>query len=697
MRRIKPIPGAQPLFAPPAIWTPPDLSSLPSWKNCRRASLDTEFEDRDLRRLGIGSRRGAKICGFSFMLEGHKPFYVPIRHPQNNVDPVQALSYLRDNLSSFEGELLTANGNVDLDLLHYEDIRPDYDKVTVQDVQIRAPLINELEFQYNLEAIAGRYGFHGKDETELKNAAQSYGFDVKSAGWKAAISRLPSQYVGPYAERDAELLFPIYYKQQEEIDKLGIQEYVDIEAKLLPVCLKMRQRGVRIDFNHLEYIERWSADEERQAIAKIKHITGWDIGFNNIMAASRIVPALSFIGIIPPLTSDNKPSIKAEWLSSIKDPNTGKIHPVAEQILYARKVNKIRTTFCDSVRRYQTNGRVHTTFVQVVGVSENNEKSGAAWGRLSSRNPNMQQQPSKGKIAALWRRIYLPDEGMHWCSSDLSAQEPRWAVGLAERLGLKGAKELGDQYRSNPRIDPHQATADICGIERTPAKVVLLARLYGEGDSKLCHHQLNLPTRWLVRSDEGRKYFTDRKEALEYRSQLQGRCSIREVAGEEAQEIIDKFNAGAPFYGELARKAIEKADATGFIRILGGRKLNFPMKKDGTFDHTYKALNRAIQGNSAVQVKLAIIAVEKEFPGFIQLTIHDEICGSVPDKQTAKAIGHLMENNTKISVPFRSDVDFGPNFGQLQTLCLEKSCLNFADSDNKQDKHTCKDHFMADL
>jgi DNA polymerase I-like protein with 3'-5' exonuclease and polymerase domains len=686
LKRIKPIPGSIPLFAPSSEWKPPNLSELPSWKNCRRASLDTEFSDPSLRKLGIGARRNAKICGFSFMLEGGKSFYVPIRHPNGNTDPVQALNYLRDSLSSFEGELLTANGNVDLDLLHYEDIRPDYDKVTVQDVQIRAPLINELEFQYNLEAIAGRYGFKGKDESELKNAAQSYGFDIKTAGWKAAIAQLPACYVGPYAERDAELLFPIYHKQQEEIDKLCIQEYVDIEAKLLPICLKMRQRGVRIDFNHLEYIEHWCAEEEKNAIAYVKDKTGWDIGFNNVMAASRLVPALSFIGITPPLTADGKPSIKADWLASFGD------NPITKNIAYARKVNKIRTTFCDSVRRYQTNGRIHTTFVQVVGVSENNEKSGAAWGRLSSRNPNMQQQPSKGKLAALWRRIYLPDEGMHWCSSDLSAQEPRWAVGLAERLGLKGAKELGDQYRSNPRIDPHQATADICSIDRTSAKVVLLARLYGEGDSKLCHHQLKLPTRWLVRSDEGRKYFTDRKDALEYRSQLQGRCSIREVAGEEAQAIIDKFNAGAPFYGELARKAIEKADVTGYIRILGGRKLNFPMKKDGSFDHTYKALNRAIQGNSAVQVKLAIIAVEKEFPGFIQLTIHDEICGSVPDKQTAKDIGRLMENNTKISVPFRSDVDFGPNFGELQTLCLEKACLNFADVNNKQDKHSCPEH-----
>lgn len=695
MRKAKVLPGNLPLFAPVSEWKAPNLSDLPSWKNAKRAGLDTEFVDPTLVELGLGARRQAKISGYSFMLEGHRPFYIPIRHPEGNVDCDQALRYLRDNLNNFEGELLGANIPGDLDLLHYEGIRPDYDKVMVQDVLIRAPLCNELEFQYNLEAVAGRLGIEGKDEAEMKHAAQSYGFDIKTRAWKASIGKLPAKYVGPYAERDAEILFPIYHEQQKLIDKLGIQECINIEANLLPICLKMRQRGVRIDFQHLEYIERWSAEEERNAIAFIKDKTGWDIGFNNVMAASRIVPALAFIGITPPLTLDGKPSIKADWLASIMDPhNSGEVHPVAKQILYARKVNKIRTTFCDSIRRYQTNGRIHSTFVQVVGSSENNEKSGAAYGRLSSRSPNAQQQPSKGKMGAMWRKIFLPDEGKFWCSSDYSAQEPRWATALACKLKLKGAEELAAMYRTNPRLDPHQAVADICGIERTPAKVVLLARLYGEGDSKLCHHQLKLPTRWLVRSDEGKQYFDDRKQALEYRSRIEGKCSIREVAGLEAQDIIDKFNAGAPFYGELARKAIEKADSTGFIRILGGRKLNFGMKRDGSYDHTYKALNRAVQGSSAMQVKLALIAIEKNFPGMAQLQVHDEICGSVIDKQTAKDIGHLMENIVNnLAVPFRSDVDFGTSFGSLQTLCLEKHCLNFV-AGEPVDKHACHEHAL---
>lgn len=689
MKKAKVLPGNLPLFAPQATWVAPNLSELPSWTRSKRVSLDTEFVDPQLRELGIGARRNAVLSGVSFMLEGHRPFYLPIAHPEGNVDSDQAIRYLQDNVNNYEGELLGANINVDLDMLHYRGITPNYDKVVVQDVQIRAPLILETEFQYNLQAIADRLGIEGKDDADMKHAAQSYGFDIKTGAWKSAIGKLPAKYVGPYAEQDAAMLFPIYHAQQVQIEKLGIQEYVNIEASLLPVCLKMRQRGVRIDFQHLEYIEIWSAQEERTAIAFVKDKTGWDIGFGNCMAASRLLPAFAFLGITVPTTVDENGkisySITSEWLKLLH-------HEVADAILWARKVNKIRTTFCDSLRRYQTNGRVHATFVQVVGSSENNEKSGAAYGRLSSRNPNAQQWPSKGKLGALWRKVLVPDEGMYWCSSDLSAQEPRWSVSLSERLGLKGAKELGDQYRNNPRIDPHQATADICGIARDPAKIVLLSRLYGAGDPKTCG-QLGLPTRWVVQPQHSEPvYFEDRKAALEYRSRIQGKCRMREVAGVEAQKILDAFNAGAPFFGELARKATEKADATGFIRILGGRRLNFPMKKDGSYDFTFKALNRAVQGNSAVQIKLALLAVEKEFPGYLQLTIHDEICGSVPDKATAKRIGSLMEQVVKISVPFRSDVDFGRSFGDLETLCIVPSCLNFADVNDKAHKHDCIDH-----
>lgn len=684
MKKTKVIAGTPPLFAPESDWVAPNLSDLPDWRRAKRVAIDTEFEDKTLRTLGIGARRGAKIVGYSFMLEGDRPYYVPVRHPSGNVDAVQGMSYLRDNLGSFEGELIGANMNVDLDVLHYEDVRPNYDKVVCQDVQVRQPLIWELDHRYNLEAIAGKYGYEGKDESLLKSVARDYGFDVTTSGWKACISHLPAKYVGPYGEQDVRLLLPIYWDQQKIIDAQGLQTVVDLEASILPLLLKMRQKGIRIDFDHLDRVEAWARAEEEKTVAEIKRLTGIDIGYD-CMAANRVAPVFQELGIEIPKTETGQWSIKSDWLATIE-------HPVAQHVRYTRQVNKLRTTFVESIRSHQVNGRIHTTFRQVVGASENNETSGAAFGRLSSSNPNLQQQPSRGPFASFWRQIYLPEEGMRLCSSDVSAQEPRWAVHFAEVLGLRGAAEMAEMYRTDKRIDPHDATSKITGLKRKDAKTVLLAQLYGEGDSKLCHHQLNLPTRFLVQTDRYEKYyFESQAEALRFRHGYQGKCKVREVAGIEAQAILDKFNENAPFFKELARRVSEKVEKTGILKLVGGRHIHFPLEKDGSWGHTYKALNRLIQGQSAYQIKLALLAVDKEFPDFLQLQIHDELVGSVPDIATGKRISEIMEGVVKARIPWRCEVEIGPNFGQMKVVCNEKKCTNFADP---VDKWGCQEHAL---
>lgn len=141
MKQLKPIPGNLPLFEIPSEWTAPNLSDLPDWGRCKLASFDTEFEDKTLVELGCGARRGARLVGYSFCLEGGPGYYVPLRHPGGNVDCDQGLNYFRDNLWKFEGNLIGANMSGDLDILHYENIKPNYNNILCKDIQVRGPLI----------------------------------------------------------------------------------------------------------------------------------------------------------------------------------------------------------------------------------------------------------------------------------------------------------------------------------------------------------------------------------------------------------------------------------------------------------------------------------------------------------------------------------------------------------------------------
>jgi DNA polymerase I-like protein with 3'-5' exonuclease and polymerase domains len=581
-----------------------------------------------------------------------------------------------------------------LDVVSYDGVLFDWNKVTVRDVLVQGALIWELHRSYSLQNEALRRGFEGKDEKLLKESIQAHGYDVSGRDWKKWIAKMPAHYVGPYGEGDVEILFPVNDSQWDQAKAENLTQVLNLEAKVLVLLLKMRQRGVALDFDQLDRVEKMALDEENRILKEIFDATGVNIGLNNCMNAGKCAAALEAVGISVPICENGQPSITTEILSHIE-------HPVADKIRKLRQANKIRKTFVASMRRYETNGRIHTTFRQIVGANDKNETSGAAFGRLSSVDPNAQQQPSRGKFAKPWRKIWVPEPGCKWLSADYSSVEPRWTIHFAELLGLPGAKELANEYRTNPRIDPHGAMAKIVygpnytEDERKEGKVIVLGTTYGMSGAKLCTHHLHLPTRWLVQHGHNKKYFQTRKEAVQYRMKqvVSGKCEIREVAGEQGQIIQDKFHAGAPFIRLLVRKVIEKAAATGTLRLLGGRVIHFPLnERDGTYDWTYKAPNRLVQGNAGMHLKIAMLAIEDEFPGFLAMTVHDEVCGSCPDIVTAKRIGDIMENAVKALVPFRVDLEYGPSWGEQSLICKVPGCTNFADP---VEKYGCHRHQAA--
>lgn len=666
-----------PMFVPDSTWKAPRISDLPSWRGAKRVALDSEFSDSTLRKLGIGARRGAKICGYSFAIEGHengRGYYVPLRHVGgDNVEDVgQALAYLRDNLGSFEGELAVANGNVDLDLLFYEGIKPNYNKCLVRDVQILAPLIWELHFSYSLNNILLREGFNPKDETLLLEALRTYG--GPDAG-KELIHVLPARFAGPYAEWDAACLLPLLRALEAKAGHLT--QVWDLESRLLPVLLKIRQRGVLIDQPKLDMIDDWSLAEEKKTLDEIRVLTGRTVGVGDCMKAEIMASVLESCGVVVGKTPTGMPSVTTASLAAISG------HPIGKLIRYTRQVFKLRSTFVKSVRAHMTNGRIHTTYTQIVGSNDKNEKSGAAFGRLSSKNLNIQQQPSNGPFAAMWRSIYVPDPGSTWGCLDYSQVEPRWTIHFAEAMGCPGAKEAGDAYRNDPRTDNHDLTAKLTGLDRKYAKAVFLALCYGEGGAKLCRHQLKLPTRWRVTVEHGQPaYFETQEQAIAWRKKQRGRARVLEVAGTEGQNILDTFNRNLPFVRALSDICMKRAEDTGQLTLLGGRVLHFPLARDGSYDFCFKALNRLAQGSSGMQLRLCLLALDREMPDAnIQMTVHDEIDGSFSGPAEMHKAAEIMRTVVKAKVPWRVDIEHGSSWGNMKQLCAVVNCPHDAVKD----------------
>lgn len=672
-------------FTPESSWRPTPVSELPSWKGAKRIGLDCETRDNQLRDLGPGPRRGGYTTGWSFAIEGGPKHYLPIRHEGgDNLPEEEVLRYLRDNIKDFDGEFVGANLSYDIDFAATDDIKFHRD-VKFRDVQIAAPLINELEFSYSLENIGKRLGIESKDKSLLVEAARSMGLDPGGGMW-----RLPARYVGAYAETDATSPLEIYEAQRKLIDRYDLWQIFDLETDVLPVLVRMRQRGVRIDFDKLDYIEKRSLQEETDALSLVRDQTGVRIAVGDVWKAGALAPALEAIGVKLGKTSTGAPQIDADLLEGLN-------HPVAKAISNARKVNKIRTTFASSIRKYETNGKIHCSFHQIIAQSQDDrDQKGVRYGRLSATDPNLQQQyspdrvgPDDPQLILEWRKIFIPEEGAIWGCNDYSQQEPRWTTHFAAVMDLPKAAEAAKRYRDDPTTDNHDMmTRLIHGdeqvekwletdpkgaykVNRGYSKNIFLGLCYGEGGAKLCL-DIGKPTRWAHITGRGKnrtlEYFENRHDAWKARAES-GEGFIKEMAGLEGQEIIDGFDAEVPYVRGIAQKASERAEAVGFVKTIMGRRLHFAQRDDGSYDWTHKALNRVIQGSSADQTKKAIVDLDRE-GYYIQLQVHDETDGSFGSVAEAKAAGEIMKNSilevcTPL-VPFNVDTECGPSWGEIK-------------------------------
>ena len=627
------------------------VSSLPSWRGAKRIGIDLETNDPLLKQLGPGVRRGGKVAGIAVAIEDGEDFYLPIGHSEDNLDPELVWRYLREQAAEFDGIIVGANLQYDLDYLWENGVV--FPKVKwYRDIQVAEPLLDDLQDSYSLENIAIRRSLPGKDESVLRDAASDYGIDPKKEMWK-----LPGRYVVQYAVQDVRLPLQILRRQEREIEDQNLQQIFDLESRLLPVLVKMRRRGVRVDLQKLEKVEAWTIFEQQKALDEIERQCGVRLGLDDMNKSSAKAKVLKKIGVECPQTKPDKKgntrdSVTKELLDSIK-------HPVAALLRRATKVEKIRSTFCASVREHMVRGRIHATFNQLrMNKDEDGDGEGARYGRMSCVDPNLQQQPGRDpEIGPLWRSIYVPDEDMLWAAMDYSQQEPRFVVHYAELCKLPVADQMGHRFRTDPKTDNHTEMARIIcagGDDWVPdkkvrgeAKEIFLGLCYGMGGARLCR-KLKKPTEWI---------FSKKRQKMV------------EVAGAEGQAILDNFDRKVPYVRKLAKLCEEQAEKAGCIITFLGRRCRFPLltpeeqaKRGKKHDWTHKALNRLIQGSSGDQTKLAV--VELDAAGMTpQLQIHDEIDDSVPTPEDAEKRADVMRHCIELKVPSKVDVEIGDSWG----------------------------------
>ena len=450
--------------------------------------------------------------------------------------------------------------------------------------------------------------------------------------------KLPAMYVGEYAERDAEVTLALWQELKKEILLQDLGEVRDLEIKVFPCLLDMKWKGVKVDEDQVDRLEKnWTIDY-KECMNRVKKEVGF---FPEIWAAKSIGSVCDALGIkdYARTKKTNAPSFTKNYLA-----NHG--NPILRSIATARQMDKLKNTFLNSIRNYVVNGRIHSDIHQL-----KSDQGGTITGRLSYSHPNLQQLPSLySNLGKGIRSIFQPEEGHTWGCFDYSQQEPRLVMHFALKTpGITGAASIVKEYKEGS-ADFHQIVADIANIDRKEAKTINLGLFYGMG-----------------------------------RAKLQAQLGINDE--EEAKELLANYHHKVPFIKQLIKSVMDRAQERGRVRTLLGRLCRFDMWEPKQFGihkpltyevacseigmggikraFTYKALNKLIQGSAADMTKKAMVDLHSE--GIIPMVqLHDELDISVKDEAQSKKIIDIMENAVPLEIPNKVDYEFGENWGSIE-------------------------------
>lgn len=624
------------------------LATLPDLSRYDRIALDLETHDFDLIEKGPSVFRGGYIVGIAIGAPDGKRWYLPYAHAVGEQYPKeQILAWAKTELCRPGQPKIGANILYDLSFLDFAGVPvtgPFYD------VQVAEPLLNENRGTYKLDSLALQYLGVGKDEEALERACEDRGF---TGSPKEHIWRLDPCHVAPYAEADADRTLRVFDQQKALLEKEGLWSLFELETRLIPILLAMRQRGVRIDRVKVLGAREDTVRRLRAAQLLLKEAAGKEV---DVWANESIAAVLRARGVAFPLTAKTGiPSFTASWLEKQTD-------PVCRAVIECRKLDKFLGTFLEgAILGTEIAGRIHTQFHPLRG-----DDYGTVTGRFSSSQPNLQQIPKRDEaIGPLIRSLFVPEPGELWGRTDYASIEIRI---LAHYATGRGADEMRAAFVANPKLDYHQWCADMAGLPgkegRQKAKSINFGLVYGMGVDKLAR-QLSLERA-------------------------------------EAKEFLESYHRQLPFIKATMTRAGEIASSRGYVHTILGRRRHFDSYEPADWDlsqtfrtvtdvdvkkpaavlawiaaqreqahassgrwprpgvkraWTYKALNAVIQGTSADLLKTAMVQIWEaglcKVLGAPLLTVHDEIDFSVPDTAEGREAFAESVRIMETAIPFR--------------------------------------------
>jgi DNA polymerase-1 len=603
------------LSAPGEYETVLTTEQLDAWVQRAEAAdliaFDTETDALDAMR--------ANLVGISLAVEPGRAAYIPVGHTYPGapaqLGAEQVLAALRPVLQNPSKKKLGQHGKYDLHVLrrHGINVQGYHD-----DTMLESFVLNSTATRHDMDSLAMRYlGY-----TTIKFE------DVAGKGAKQIpFSQVGLDEAGHYAAEDADITLRLHRVLQPQLLAVPSLDgvYRDIEMPLVPVLARIEANGVHIDMAELR---RQSQDLSVRMLAAQQKATELAGHTFNLDSPKQLQAVLFDELKLPALvkTPKGQPSTNEEALEAIAEQ-----HELPRVILEYRGLAKLRSTYTDKLPEMVNpdTGRVHTSYHQ----------SGAATGRLSSSDPNLQNIPIRTDDGRRIRRAFVAPPGRKILACDYSQIELRIMAHLSEDPGLVRAFEQG--------VDVHRATAaevfgraldEVTPNERRAAKAINFGLMYGMSAFGLARN---------LGIDRG-----------------------------QAQDYVALYFSRYPGVRDFMERMRQQARDQGYVETLEGRRLylnDIHARNQGLRAGAERAaINAPMQGTAADIIKRAMVRVD----GWLQgqgdqarmiMQVHDELVFETEseflDTLRLKVV-ELMSSSAQLRVPLVVDAGVGDNWDE---------------------------------
>ncbi|MFY0182504.1 DNA polymerase I [Stenotrophomonas rhizophila] len=574
-------------------------------------SFDTETDALDAMR--------ANLVGISLAVEQGRAAYIPVGHDYPGAPAQlpreQVLAALRPALEDPTKKKLGQHGKYDLHVLrrHGVNLQGYHD-----DTMLESFVLNSTATRHDMDSLAMRYlGY-----TTIKFE------EVAGKGAKQiSFSQVGLDEACRYAAEDADVTLRLHHALQPQLQATPSLDsvYRDIEMPLVPVLTRIEANGVHIDMAELR---RQSQDLGARMLAAQQKATELAGRTFNLDSPKQLQAVLFDELQLPALvkTPKGQPSTNEEALEAIAEQ-----HELPRVILEYRGLAKLRSTYTDKLPEMinQDTGRVHTSYHQ----------SGAATGRLSSSDPNLQNIPIRTEDGRRIRRAFVAPPGRKILACDYSQIELRIMAHLSEDPGLVRAFEQG--------VDVHRATAaevfsrpldEVTSNERRAAKAINFGLMYGMSAFGLARN---------LGIDRG-----------------------------QAQDYVALYFSRYPGVRDFMERMRQQARDQGYVETLFGRRLylnDINARNQGLRAGAERAaINAPMQGTAADIIKRAMVKVDSWLQDHgdqakMILQVHDELVfeteSSFLDTLRLKVV-ELMSSAAELRVPLVVDAGVGDNWDE---------------------------------